>query len=137
METKPLSKPRVFLARMVLAAFVVGGLFYFSQGFPLEVDLALRFPCRVASPGGTTAVLRRDVRQVDVVLHDEDGEAVQALQLYLSRGGGPDNTPSSRVSLVPGEYIAFLTLTTVDERSVSIQRSLQVEEAGELVLDLR
>jgi len=124
-------------ARVVLIAFVVGGLFYFTQAFPVTVDVTLRVPYKVVSTDGDKGLRRRDVREISITFENEAAEKVAQSQLYFDAGVGPEGTKPARLSLVPGSYKVLIVLNGRQGGSLQLTRETMIEEEGELTLDLR
>ena len=129
--------PRAMLARLLLVAFVVGGLIYFTSAFPVAVDVGIRLPYKVTSTESEASVRRRDVREITIVFNNQDHDRVAETQLYVDNGVGPEPTKPARLSLVPGTYEVGITLLGKMGRRVNVVQEVAIEEEGELLLDLR
>ena len=137
MTTKPPINPKALLARLLLVAFVVGGLIYFTSAFPLAVNVSVRLPYKVVSADGSEGVRRRDVREINIVFDNDDDERVAESQIYVDRGVGPEATAPTRLSLAPGAYDVTIELKVSAGKSLRVAKEILIEEEGDLVLDLR
>jgi hypothetical protein len=127
------------IARMFLVIFVVGGLFYFTQAMPVDVDISVSSPYLVPDPMAPTApgIRRGDVERIDIRLRTQEGGAVWNLSFFLRGGMGPEPTKPSRIRLSPGLYLATVTLVSRDGRKIALEREFNVDQEGPANLDLR
>ena len=137
MTTKLPVNPKALLARMLLVAFVVGGLIYFTSACPLAVNVSVRLPYKITSSDGSESVRRRDVREIEIVFDNDENVSVANSRLYVDRGVGPEPTAATRLSLAPGSYTVRLEFKGSEGQSVNALKEVLIEEEGDLLLDLR